>query len=221
MATTSHARVAGLMLLVAALGFGAAVSAPDQTHIGGMWPVGLVSGVLVYVARPAVPAVAAALLLITVGTFVLADYPLGVAIGYAVGIVVEGLVTLQVLTVRWGYGRRLNDDLDLARFALAALAGSFVGATVFTVVAAVTGFGLWWAVFLATFVTHLASQLILLALFMEEFRHPGSGGPTERWLRWAVAVLVTLAAFVPTQAPGVVFFILPVIAWAALRAPMR
>ena len=47
MATTSRARVVSLMLLAGALGFGAVVSAPASTHIGGMWPVGLVSGLLV------------------------------------------------------------------------------------------------------------------------------------------------------------------------------
>ncbi len=41
------------------------------------------------------------------------------------------------------------------------------------------------------------------------------------WVRWAVTVLVTLLAFVPTQTPGAVFFVLPVIGWGALRAPMR
>ena len=72
-----------------------------------------------------------------------------------------------------------------------------------------------------TLATHLAAQLIVLPFFMEEFRHPGESGPKERALRWVMTVLVTLAAFVPTTDPGVVFFVLPVIAWGALRAPMR
>jgi PAS domain S-box-containing protein len=220
-ATTSRARIAALMLLTGVLGLGAVLSAPAGTHIGGMWPVGLVSGLLVYVGRTKVPATAAALLLLAFATFALGGYPLGISVAYAVGVVVEGLVTLQVLTVRWGYGRRLNDDLDLARYTLAAALGATAAALVFTLASAVSGFGTWWAVGVSVLVTHLASQLILLAFFMEEFRHPGESGPRERAIRWAVTIGVTLAAFVPTQAFGVVFLILPVIAWGALRAPMR
>ncbi len=221
MATTPHARIAGLMLLAGALGLGAVLSAPNGTHIGGMWPVGLVTGLLVYVGRRQVPTMATALLVLVFATYALGGYPLGVAVGYAVAIVVEGLVTLKVLTVKWGYGRRLNDDLDLARYTLSATIGAIAGATLFSLTSAVAGFGVPWAVFVITAATHLASQLILLAFFMEEFRHPGESGRKERWVRWGVTILVTLVAFVPTQTPGAVFFVLPVIGWGALRAPMR
>jgi PAS domain S-box-containing protein len=220
-ATSPHARVAGLMALTGVLGLGAVLAAPATTHIGGMWPVGLVSGTLVYVGRRAVPPLAAGFLVLAFATYALGGYPIGVSAGYAVAIVVEALVTLQVLTVRWGYGRRLSEDLDLARFTMAAGAGAFTGALLFTLTSAVSGFGEPWAVFLITLSTHLASQLILLAFFMEAFRHPGESGPRERAVRWVIAILVTLGAFVPTRLPGMVFFVLPVIAWAALRASMR
>jgi PAS domain S-box-containing protein len=220
-ATTPRARMAGLMLLAGALGLGAVLSAPAETHIGGMWPVGLVSGLMVYVGRRTVPAIAGGFLLLVFATYAFGGYPLGVSAGYAVAIVAEGLVTQQVLTVRWGYGRRLNDDLDLARFSLAAGLGALTGAVLFSLTSAVAGFGLWWAVGVITLATHLASQFIVLPFFMQEFRHPGVGSRPEHWLRWIAVVLVTLGAFVPTQTPGMVFFVLPLIAWAALRAPMR
>ncbi|WP_027862721.1 ATP-binding protein [Marmoricola sp. URHB0036] len=221
MATTPRARVAGLMLLTAALGLGAVLSAPAGTHIGGMWPVGLVSGVLVYAGRRAAPYLAGAFLVLALATFVLGGYSLGVSGGYAVAIVVEGLVTVQVLTVRWGYGRRLNDDLDLARFTLAALVGAATGGVLFALTAGIAGFGVPWEVLAMAFGSHLASQLIVLSLFMEEFRHPGESGRAETWLRWAFTVVVTLGAFISVNAPGMVFFVLPLIAWGALRAPMR
>jgi len=220
-ATTSRARIAGLMLLTGVLGLGAVLSAPVGTHIGGMWPVGLVCGLLVYVGREKVRVTALALFALTLATFVLGGYPVGVSIAYAIAIAVEGLVTLKVLTVRWGYGRRLNDDLDLARFTMAAALGAASAAVLFALTSAAADFGIPWAVGVSTLSTHLASQMILLPFFMEEFRHPGESGRRERWIRWALTILVTLAAFVPTQTPGVVFFILPVIAWGALRAPMR
>ena len=111
-----------------------------------MWPVGLVSGVLVYVGRRAVPYLAGAFVALVFATFALGGYPLGVSAAYAVAIVVEGLVTVQVLTVRWGYGRRLNDDLDLARFTLAAVVGSAAGAVLFALTAAAADFGVPWEV---------------------------------------------------------------------------
>ncbi len=221
MATTSRVRIAGLMLLAGALGVVTVATAPPQTHIGGMWPVGLVSGLLVCVGRPATSRLAGALFVLVLLTFLVGGYPAVTSLGYAVGIVVEGLVVLSVLTGRWGYGRRLSDDLDLARFALAAVTGSAVGATVFAATAQVTGFGTWWEVAIIAFVTHLASQLIILSLFMEEFHHDGASGRTEQWLRWGLTLVVTLLAFLPPRTPGLVFLILPVIAWGALRASMR
>jgi PAS domain S-box-containing protein len=209
------------MSLTGVLGLGAVLSAASGTHIGGMWPVGLVSGVLVYVGRRAVPGLAGIFLVLVFAIYALGGYPWSVSAGYAVAVVVEGLVTVQVLTESWGYGRRLNDDLDLARFTLAALAGAAAGALLFAATAGLTGFAVPWEVFVAVFGAHLASQLILLSLFMEEFRHPGESGRTETWLRWIFTVLVTLAAFISVQAPGLVFFVLPLIAWAALRASMR
>src|SRR3954462_12342009 len=209
------------MLLATGLGLGAGLSAPADTHIGGMWPVGLVSGVLVYVGRRAVPYLAGGFVLLVFATYALGGYPVGVSGGYAVAIVVEGLVTVQVLTVRWGYGRRLNDDLDLARFTLAALVGAAIGGVLFALTAGIAGFGVPWEVLAMAFGSHLASQLIVLSLFMEEFRHPGESGRAETWLRWAFTVVVTLGAFISVNAPGMVFFVLPLIAWGALRAPMR
>ena len=75
MATSPHARIAGLMLLAGVLGLGAVISAPAGTHIGGMWPVGLVTGLLVYVGRQSVPPMAGALLLLVLATFALGGYP--------------------------------------------------------------------------------------------------------------------------------------------------
>ena len=101
------------------------------------------------------------------------------------------------------------------------LVGALVGALVFGLTSAVTDFGRPGAVAVAVFIIHLTSQLILLGLFMEEFRHPGFGGRAERSIRWSLALAMTVAAFVPTTVPSLVFLVLPLIGWTALRAPMR
>ena len=218
----TQARVFGvLLLLIGVLGYLAVTSAPPQTHAAGMWPVGLASGLFVSVRRRTLPRAVAAVSLLAFGTIYLAGYPGLVATGYALGIVLEGLVTQQLLRVRGGGLRRLDDDLDLGHYTLAALAGAATGAVLFATTAGANGFGTPWMVLLAVFATHLASQLILLALFLESSHHRGVGSSTERAVRWTLAVLVTLLAFVPIHLPALTFFVLPLLGWTALRAPMR
>ena len=217
-----RARVAALIALLGVLGCAATAGAPDGTHYAGLWPVGLGSGILIY-ARPgsrALGRLVPVLGLVILAGLVLGGYPWDVSIGYAVAMTLECLAVHQVLVGRWG-GRRLSDDQDLVRFAAACLTGAFVGAVGFGVTSALTDFGQPGAVAIATFIVHLTSQLILLGLFMEEFRHPGFGGRTERTARWTLSVTVTIAAFLPTTVPSLVFLVLPLIGWTALRSPMR
>ena len=222
MLQSRRARVAALMALLGVLGCAATAGAPDGTHYAGLWPVGLGSGILIYARPNAQRLVPLALLLgaVILAALALGGYPWDVSFGYAVGITSECLVVHQVLTGRWG-GRRLSDDRDLVRFAAACLVGALVGALVFGLTSAVTDFGRPGAVAVAVFIIHLTSQLILLGLFMEELRHPGFGGRAERSIRWSLALAMTVAAFVPTTVPSLVFLVLPLIGWTALRAPMR
>ena len=99
--------------------------------------------------------------------------------------------------------------------------GAATGAALFGITSLATDFGTPWAIALAALATHLASQLILLALFMEP--SPSGRGRFRRAdrSRGSGAVVVTLLAFVPTQLPAALFLILPMLGWAALRAPMR
>ncbi|MET0837277.1 MAG: histidine kinase dimerization/phospho-acceptor domain-containing protein, partial [Marmoricola sp.] len=217
-----RARVAALMALLGVLGCAATAGAPESTHYAGLWPVGLGSGVLLY-AGPAPRGrarLAAVLGLVVLAALVLGGYPWDVSVGYAVGVTLECLVVHQVLTGRWG-SRRLTDDQDLVRLAAACGLGALVGAALFGATSAATDFGVAGRVALATFFTHVTSQLILLGLFMEELRHPGFGGRAERTVRWTLALAVTVAAFLPTTVPSLVFLVLPLIGWTALRSPMR
>jgi PAS domain S-box-containing protein len=213
-------RLAALLGLVGVAGYVAVLTAPEGTHAAGLWPVGLASGVLVRVTQGSLPSTSGLVGLVAFGSILAGGYPALVAAGFALSIVVEALVTRATLGVSWG-GRRFNHDLDLVRFAVAAVVGAATGGVLFAVTAAVNEFGTGWQVGLAAFATHLASQLILLAFFMEEFRHPGLGGRVEQGLRWAVVVTSAVLAFVPTELPALVFLVLPALAWSALRASMR
>ena len=185
MARSRAARAAGLLVLIGLLGVAATATAASEpaTHIAGRWPVELASGLLVFVGRRHLRPAAAALYVVVAAGMLLGGYPTQVSLGYAVGLTLEAVVTAQLLNGRWG-DRRLSDDLDLLRYTGAAAAGALTGAALFAATSALTGFGVPWQVAVATFVTHVTSQLILLAFFMEEFRHPGFGGRGERLARW-------------------------------------
>ena len=221
MALSPRVSVVGLLVLTGLLGYGAVLGAPDGTHAAGLWPVGLAAGVLVRASRRVLPGTALLVGATAVASIGLAGYPSPVAAGFALGIVAEGLVVRLTLGAQPGDGPRFLDDRDLARYTLAAVLGAATGALLFGVVAALADFGTGWQVALAVLVTHAASQLTLLAFFVEGFDHPGVAGLPERVLRWVLVVSLALAAFLPDDSWATVFLILPVLGWAALRAPMR
>ena len=221
MVHSAQARVAGLLLLMAVLAWSGADSALPGTHIGSMWPVGLAAGILVHSPRAWRWTVSGLILLIAFASYGLTDHTTAVSLGYAVSITVEALVVQQVLTGGWHERRRLRGETDLVGFMLAALSGALVGGLLFGATSLATGFGTPWMVALATVVAHLTSQLILLAFFLEDGRAFSAGGGTERVIRWLVAIAVTTAAFIPTGVPTLVFLVLPILAWTALRATMR
>ncbi len=210
-----------LLLLMGVLGYLAVASSPPLTHAAGMWPVGLASGLFLVVQRRRLRWAVASVAVLAFGTIHLAGYSGLVAAGYALGIVLEGLVTRHLLWVPHGGRRRLDDDRDLGHYTLAGLAGAATGAVLFATTAWTNDYGTPWMILLAVFASHLASQLILLAFFLESSHHRGVGSSTERVVRWTLTVTVTLLAFVPIHLPALTFFVLPLLGWTALRAPMR
>ena len=220
MSARHRAGTAGLVVLTGALGWAAVLAAPAGTHAAGMWPVGLASALLLRASHRARPGLLLVLLAVAFATLLAGGYPTGVAAGYAVGLALGALVTQRVL----GSGpraRRLVDDQDLVRFAASAVLGATTAALVFAATSALTGFGVAWMVGLGVFVTHLVSHLVVVAFFMEELRTTVPSTPFERSLRWGSAVSATVVAFVPLHLPSMLFLVIPLIGWTALRAPMR
>ena len=220
MLSARPAPLLGLTLLTGLLGWAATLAVPAGAHGAGMWPVGLVTGLVVLAPRRTATWLVPVVGLVGLVSFALADRPLPLAAGYALGLVLEVLVVRGVLT-GGPAGQRLVDDLDLVRFTLAGALGALTGAGVFALSSALSGQGTPWQVGVATFGTHLASQLIILAFFMRPLDHSVGNGTFERALRWGLTLVVTLLAFVPSAVPAMVFVVLPMIGWSALRAPMR
>ncbi|WP_156718083.1 ATP-binding protein [Nocardioides sp. Leaf307] len=209
--------VAALALLTGAMGLAAVRAAPDAGHAIGIWPVGLASGLLLLARRRAVPVLAALVLALAVLTIWLGGRPGDVAVGYGAGVALETVVVWAILSQgeegRW----RLRHDADLRRYVVACLAGAAVGASTGALTSAVTGFGDPALVALALAVSHLGSQLVLTPMWSRLPDHAAIAGRGERVLQWAAVVTVAPAVFVPTDLPSVVFLVVPVLAWSALR----
>lgn len=221
MTTSLGLRLTGVLLVMVGFGLAAAVTAPADTHIGSMWPVGLASGALLITPRRLTPMLVVLIAILATVTFVLGDYPTDVSAGYGVGIALEAAVAQRVLNSGWTRPWSLGDGNDLGRYAFACTAAAVTGALVFTGTAALNDFGTPWRVGVATLITHLAGQAILLVLFRAHRGPGGSWGPAERILAWGLTVAMTVTAFIPTQLPSLAFLIIPALGWVAFRAPTR
>ncbi|MBO9523238.1 MAG: PAS domain S-box protein [Nocardioidaceae bacterium] len=214
-------RVALVLLLTLGFGLGSTTTAPPGTHIGYMWPIGLASGALIMARRRMVPYVAALLPTLAFVTFVAAGYPAAVSAGYGIAVAVEAVIARQVLVAGPGRRMRLLDISDLGRFALACMLGAVVAAAMFSGTSALTGFGTPWEVAVAVFVTHLASQAVLLGLFRDPPLRREGYGNLERVGAWLFTLGACVLAFTTREVPSLAFIVIPPLAWVAYRAPMR
>lgn len=214
-------RTAATLALIAGGGVLAAEWTPERMHFALLWPVGLVTGVFLLGTRRQTALLTAVLLAIVWATHLTGDYPADVAAGYALVTVLEGWLVQRVLPRRSDGSAWLLHNAEFVSYALACLVGAAVGGAGFGVVAAATGFGTAWEVGLAVAVTHLASQLIVVPFFLRITPMVLPQERRERLLRWVTTVGITVAAFLPSHVPTLVFLVLPVLAWTAVRAPLR
>ncbi len=210
-------QVVGLLAAMTCLGAAAASSAPDGSHGIGIWPVGLATGALMLASRPRTPLVLAVVGVLAVGSIGVAGFSAGVALGLGLGLTAEVGVVWWILA----QGRRerapLRTSVDLARFLAAVAAGALVVSAVAAVTSLVTGWGDPGRLALAVGTSSLVAQLTVLPLFCVVRNHAPMAGPVERLAQWILIVVVTPVVFLPESFPSVVFLIIPVLVWGALR----
>jgi PAS domain S-box-containing protein len=221
MSSSLALRLGGVLTIMFGFGLASILTGPDGGHIGYMWPIGLASGALTLAPRAWTAAVVGAIFTLSTLTFVFGDYPVGVAIGYGVGITLEALVAQRILTGGWTRPWRMLDLNDLGRFALACTFSALTAALVFAGVAALYDHGVPWRIGIAVFASHLAGEAILLGLFRERIGPEESYGDAERAVTWGLTLLITTWAFVPTELPSLAFLVIPLLGWVAFRAPAR
>lgn len=211
------AQVFGLLAAMAVFGLLATRSIPEGAHGIGIWPVGVATVVLMLAPRPRTPALVGLLGVIAVGTLWLGGRSAGVALGIGSGIALEALVTWWILAE----GRRerapLRTSIDLARFLAAVACGALTIAAFAAVTSVVTGWGEPGLLALSIACSSLVAQLTVVPFFCRVRNHAPMAGPAERLAQWVLIVVATPIVFTLNDFPSIVFVLIPVLVWGALR----
>lgn len=214
-------RIVAAVAIVGTAGTLAIATAPAGNQSGYLWPTGLATGVLLWGTRRQAPLLTAVVFLVAAISFIPGPYPLDVALPFAAAIAAQAWV------VNWLIHRSSDGDPWLLRtsdvwmYTLACTSGAAVGALGFMGTSLATGHGTAWEIGLAVFTRHLASQLIVVPLFLRLPPQVLRQRHRERVLRWVITLGVAALALVPTTLPSLVFLLLPVLGWSAVRAPLR
>ena len=216
-----RARVTTLLLVTAATGMTAVASAPDDGRVIGIWPVGAAAGALLWSPRRVAPRLVPLVLVVALVTVGAGGRPLPVAAGYALTIALESLLVWWLLSRGRALTWRLRDDADLRRWLGTCLLAGAVAGLGGALTSVITDFGDPGFVALALGTSHLASHLVLTPLWAELPRHTDIAGPREHALQWGLILVAAPTVFLAEGIPPVVFLLIPLLAWSALRIGAR
>jgi hypothetical protein len=188
---------------------------------GDLWPVGLATGALCLVSARARLGALAVLFAIAVLTMWRGGRPLDVAWGLAAGATLGSWVVWRLTCGPQGQRTRLVSDRDFLRFLLASISGALLAGLVAGATSAVTGWGSPALVGLATGVAHLACQLVVVPFFLRLQDRPSLASGAETAALWVTTVVVTPLLFASGQVPALVFLIIPILVWGAMRVAPR
>jgi PAS domain S-box-containing protein len=214
-------RAAALLAAAFGVGLAAVLSRPEGVIGSEMWPAGLTTAALLALPRAHATPAAAGVALVGFATFLLGGRPLDFAVVGGVAVLAESLVVAHLLTAGGTRPARLVDDHDLSRFVVAVTAGAVVAG-------AIAGAGAWLLTDsrplltgLGTTAGHMSSALVLLPLVIPTDTHAPLADTSERVVQWVVTLGVTVAVFVPHDFPSLLFLLMPLLGWTALRTSLR
>ncbi|WP_028644692.1 ATP-binding protein [Nocardioides sp. URHA0020] len=216
----STVRVILLLGAVAVIGF-CAVEGSGPDVAGDLWPVGLLTGVLCVASAGARPLVVASAVALAVATMWAGGRPSDVALGLATGAVAGSWVVWRLACGPRGDRTSLVTDRDFTRFLLSTMAGAGVAGLVASTTSAVTGWNSPALVGLATALAHLAAQLVVLPFFLRMQERPTVAPSIEVVALWGTTALVTGLVFASSSVPALVFLVIPVLVWGAMRVAPR
>ena len=210
--------VAVVLALVAVFGALATHSAPPGGHGIGIWPIGGATACLMISPRPRTSVLLVVIGLIGVASIWLGGRDLDVAVGLGVGLAAEAGVVWSIAAD----GRRerppLRTSVDLARLLAAVACGGVAMATAGALTSVVTGFGEPGVLALTVATSSVLAQLTVLPFFCRLRNHAPLARPAERMAQWVLVLVLAPLVFVPEDFPSIVFTILPVLVWGALRS---
>ena len=194
---------------------------PPHTHWGYLWPTGIATGALLIAPRRTHGAVVAGIAGVGLASFVIGGYPLLRSVGYGLGIAGEAVITYLILVGDRARPHPFSGPDELPRLVGAPLSGAAFSGTVFALTAAATGAPDWWAVGVAAFLTHGASQAMMLNLFRPDVPAPASFRWPERATAWILTVAVTAVTFLAFGDASLSLLVVPLLGWMTFRASTR
>ena len=218
MARSWFARVVALLALMTLIGVAAVKGAPDGGHAVGVWPAGLGTACLLVSPRPRTPVLVAVVGALATLSIWIGGRDIEVAVGLGAGISLGVWLTWRIVA----QGRReramLRTSADLARWLGGGFAGALAVAAVAALTSLVTGWGSPWLLALAVGTSHLGAQLTVVPLFCRLRNHAPVAPPGERLAQWVLILTIMPAVFVPQDFPSIVFLVVPVLVWGAMRS---
>ena len=179
-------RIGLLLFAMFSVGLAAVMSRDPSALASEMWPAGLGAAAVFTARRRQVPLVLALVLVLAFAAFWLGGRPLGLAVGGAIGVMLEAGVIAWVLTAGGRIRPVLKTDDDVSRYVVAVTLGGLTAALVSMLALLLTGDGALWLIGLGTFVGHTSSAFILLPFFMDTDEHPAIANRFERACQWVV-----------------------------------
>lgn len=217
MAPRSWLLFAGLVAITVGFGLAAVYGAPATGYAIGIWPTALATALLLLTPKPPTPVVLVLVFAIAAGTIV-TGRPASFAVGVAVGITVQTWVFWRFLTGGVRERPELQTNVQLARYIGGGAVGGLCVGVSGVVASLVAGWGQPLLVGLAVAISTLASNLAVTPFFCRFRPHPGVAPPIERVAQWVLILSLTPAVFLLDDFPSLVFALIPVLAWGALRS---
>ena len=197
------------------------VDTPSQ--VPTIWPAGgLVAGLLLTSPRRLRPWLTGASVLLILVAYLGQGFAPVPALGYTLCFVAAAWVVRTRLVAGLD-GRRvaLRDSGDVSRFIGAVATGSLVAGAGYGFTDLLAGQGDPLLGALGAFGANAAALLVTLPLFIEAVRFEPIAGTRERVVQATLTIGTTLALFLTSDLPLIIFAVLPMFAWHAYRGTLR
>jgi PAS domain S-box-containing protein len=210
-----------LAVFVSAWASIAVIDTPSQ--IPAIWPAGgVVAGLLLTSPTRMRPWLLVSSLVLILIAYRVQDYDALPALGFSASFVAAGWLVRNRL-VRGLGGRRaaLRDSGDVSRFVGAITVGSLLAGAGCGLTDWLAGLGDPLLGALCAFGASAAALMVLLPLFLATASFAPLAGHRERVVQAVLTLGTTIAVFLSTDAPPVMFAVMPMFAWHAFRGTLR